>query len=292
MLETLVLVLVFAAVSCAVWVLTPLLAEAGLRKLEARMPGPEESAEEAIYRFITPQKLLQNCWSSALLGGGLAASLMIAAGAGHAVAMIVVVALVGAAAFQTPRLWLKRKIMVRRRAFEARLVDLTMGLSNGLRSGAALPQSLEMVTRDMGGVMGEEFGVLLREYRLGVDLPDGLAKLCKRMPSEDLRLLATAVRVTMQAGGSLAEVLDKISGTIRERIEFHEKLRTMTAQGRFEAIAMAAAPMVAFLLLYVIDPELMRPCVTTQTGWMMLGLVVLLESIGFFCINKIVTVDV
>lgn len=292
MYEMFVLALVFAAVSTSVWVLTPLLADLGLRKLEARIPGPEESAEEAIYRFITPQKLLQNSWSGALMGGGMVAALMIAAGSTNVLAMAFVVGLVGLAAFQVPRLWLTRKIMVRRKAFEARLVDLTMGLSNGLRSGAALPQSLEMVTRDMGGVMGEEFGLLLREYRLGVDLPDGLAKLCKRMPSEDLRLLATAVRVTLQAGGSLAEVLDKISGTIRERIEFHEKLRTMTAQGRFEAIAMAAAPMAAFILLYIIDPDLMSPCVTTQTGWTMLGLVVMLETIGFICINKIVTVEV
>ena len=66
----------------------------------------------------------------------------------------------------------------------------------------------------------------------------------------------------------------------------------MTAQGRFEAIAMALAPMVSFGLLYVIDPELMSPMVTTQTGWMMLGLVALLEIVGFFCINKIVTVEV
>jgi tight adherence protein B len=290
--ELLVLALVFAAVSASVWVLVPLLAEVGLGKLESRMEDREGSDDDAIYRFTTPQKLLQNSWSAGLLLGGLACAAMIAAGSTNVFAIFFVTALVGTASFQVPRLWLKSRIAKRRKAFEARLVDLTMGLSNGLRSGAALPQSLEMVTRDMGGVMGEEFGLLLREYRLGVDLPDGLGKLCQRMPSEDLRLLATAVRVTMQAGGSLAEVLDKISGTIRERIEFHEKLATMTAQGRFEAMAMALAPMVAFILLYIIDPELMSPMVTTTTGWTMLGVVAALELIGFFCINKIVTVEV
>ena len=292
MYELLVLGLVFIAVSVAVWVLVPLLAEVGLDKLQAQMEEKEGSEDESLYRFTTPEKLLQNSWSSGLLGGGLACAGMIAAGSANIFSIIFVTALVGIAAFQAPRLWLKRRIAKRRAQFESRLVDLTMGLANGLRSGAALPQSLEMVTRDMGGVMGEEFGLLLREYRLGVDLPDGLGKLCQRMPSEDLRLLATAVRVTMQAGGSLAEVLDKISGTIRERIEFHEKLATMTAQGRFEAMAMALAPMVAFILLYLIDPELMSPMVTTSMGWTMLGVVAVLELVGFFCINKIVTVEV
>jgi tight adherence protein B len=291
-METLVLLLVFAAVSVSVWVLTQLLADVGLTHLESRLPGAEETADEALYRFTTPGKLLRTCWSSAMLGGGLACALPIAAGMLNPLLLVFLAGLVGTAAFHVPRFWLKRKIARRRKEFESRLVDLTMGLSNGLRSGAALPQSLEMVTRDMGGVMGEEFGLLLREYRLGVDLPDGMAKLCSRMPSEDLKLLATAIRVTLQAGGSLAEVLDKITGTIRERIEFHEKLATMTAQGRFEAIAMALAPMVAFLLLFAIDSELMTPLVTTQTGLSMLGVVVLLEVVGFFCINKIVSVEV
>ena len=291
-METAVLLLVFAAVSVSVWVLTPLLAELGLDKLEARLPDAEESMDEAVFRFTTPQKLLHASWSAAMLTGGLAASIIIAARIANPLFIIAAAGIIGAAAFRAPKFWLRRKVAKRRKAFESRLVDLTMGLSNGLRSGAALPQSLEMVTRDMGGVMGEEFALLLREYRLGVDLPDGMAKLCQRMPSEDLRLLATAIRVTLQAGGSLAEVLDKITGTIRERIEFHEKLATMTAQGRFEAIAMALAPMVAFLLLYAIDNDLMKPMVTTQTGWSMLGVTVLLELSGFFFINKIVSVEV
>lgn len=291
-MEIAVLTLVFFAVSVSVWVLTPLLADLGLTKLEARMEDADGTEDDAIDRFVTPQKLLQNSWSTAMLAGGVAVAGMIAGGILNPVMLFVVAGLVGAASFRVPRLLIRRRIAKRRKEFESRLVDLTMGLSNGLRSGAALPQSLETVTRDMGGVMGEEFALLLREYRLGVDLPDGMAKLCQRMPSEDLKLLSTAIRVTLQAGGSLAEVLDKITGTIRERVEFHEKLATMTAQGRFEAVAMALAPMVAFLLLFAIDSELMLPLVTTTTGLSMLGVVVLLEVVGFFFINKIVSVEV
>jgi tight adherence protein B len=194
--------------------------------------------------------------------------------------------------FRLPRARRLRRWSIRRQLFEARLMDLTLGLANGLRSGASLPQTLELVTRDIGGPMGDEFARVLQEYRLGVDLPEALVRLCRRMPGEDLTLLVSAVRLTMQAGGSLAEVLDRISGTIRERTEFHQKLRTMTAQGRFEAIAMASAPAIVFVLLFWIEPDLMRPLIQTRWGWSTLGVVAILETIGFIIINRIVTIEV
>jgi tight adherence protein B len=176
--------------------------------------------------------------------------------------------------------------------FEMKLTDLTLGLANGLRAGAALPQSLELVSRDLGGPMTEELSLVIHEYRLGIDLPESLTRLCERMPSEDLSLLVTAIKLTMQSGGSLAEVLDRITDTIRERTDFQERLRTMTAQGKFEAIAMAAAPVMAFIILFVMDRALMLPLIQTTIGWCAIAAVVLLETIGFMIINKIVTIDV
>jgi tight adherence protein B len=200
--------------------------------------------------------------------------------------------LMGILCYQIPRLWLRSRIRRRNAAFEARLVDLTLGLANGLRSGAALPQSIELVSRDIGGPMTEEFNLVLHEYRLGIDLAESLSRLSERMPGEDLGLLVTAVRLTLQSGGSLAEVLEKITDTIRQRTEFHQRLRTMTAQGRFEAIAMAFSPLLTFLILFYLDPDLMRPMVTTTAGWCAVGVVLLMETIGFLIINKIVTIKV
>jgi tight adherence protein B len=134
--------------------------------------------------------------------------------------------------------------------------------------------------------------LLLQEYKFGsVELGECLERLGKRMPGEDLQLLITAVKLTIQSGGSLAEVLEKITNTIRQRVEFQERLRTLTAQGRFEAIAMGSAPLVAFGLLYLVDPNMMKPLVTTQMGWMALGIVVVMEFIGFLWIRKIVTIE-
>jgi tight adherence protein B len=291
--EGLVLVLVFVAVTVFVWVVTPLLAQIGIeRSVGKYMKAGGDNTNNVIYRFTTPERLIQSCWLGALMGAGLTGAALV----GFSVLNPYIVggACLGAGllSYQIPRLWLNQRIRRRNQAFEARLVDLTLGLANGLRSGAALPQSIELVSRDLGGPMTEEFNLVLHEYRLGIDLPESLSRLAERMPGEDLSLLVTAVRLTMQSGGSLAEVLEKITDTIRHRTEFQQRLRTMTEQGRFEAIAMAFSPLLTFAILYYLDPDLMRPMVTTSLGWCAIGAVLLMETIGFFIINKIVTIKV
>ena len=292
MADILVLVLVFAAVTWGVWVVTPLLAQIGLERSAGRYVKADGRQQLGpIYRFTTPERLSQACWSAALLGGGTLAAILIAANVMNSSILAVGSLAAGFLSFNLPKGWLNKRIKKRQRLFDARLTDLTLGLANGLRAGAALPQSLELVSRDMGGPMTEELALVLHEYRLGMDLPESLNRLCERMPGEDLSLLVTAIKLTMQSGGSLAEVLDRITDTIRERTAFQDRLRTMTAQGRFEAIAMAAAPLVAFVILFLLDRELMQPLVQTKIGWCGIGAVVILETVGFLVINKIVTID-
>ncbi|MFA5207037.1 MAG: type II secretion system F family protein [Lentisphaeria bacterium] len=298
MAEILVLILVFAAVAWGTWVVTPLIAQAGLERGEggylaaAGNAGGPAPAVTPMLRFTTPERLRQARLSAAILGGGLAGCILLGVNILNVWILGLAVLAAAVLAFQVPAWWLAWRIKQRRLAFEVKLLDLTVGVANGLRAGAALPQSLELVARDIGGPMQEELAILLHEYRLGIDLAEALNRMCARMPGEDLFLLTSAVRLTLQSGGSLSEVLDRITDTIRNRTEFQEKLRTMTAQGRFEAIFMASAPMLAFLLIYWIQPELMRPMVTTKIGWCAIGAVVTLEVIGFLCINKIVTVEV
>lgn len=291
--DILVLALVFAAVTWGVWVVTPLLAQIGLERSAGKYVKTDGRTQLGpIYRFTTPERLSQSCWSAALLGGGTLAAVLIAFNVLNTYILGGCCLLAAVFSFQIPKWWLNKRIKRRQALFDARLTDLTLGIANGLRAGAALPQSLELVSRDMGGPMTEELALVLHEYRLGMDLPESLNRLCERMPGEDLSLLVTAIKLTMQSGGSLAEVLDRITDTIRQRTEFHDRLRTMTAQGRFEAIAMAAAPVVAFLILFFLDRQLMQPLVETKLGWCAIGAVAILETVGFLVINKIVTIDV
>ena len=283
--------LVFGAVAWGVWVITPLLAVVGLERTTGGYVNADRAALDPLYRFTTPERLLQTSWSLALLGGGLMVIVLVCAGVDNTLVLILLGLILGAISFQLPRVVVNRQIQRRNQIFQARLVDVTVGLANGLRAGVALSQGLEAIIKDIGGPVGEEFNVLLKENHLGTDLSECLLRLGKQMPGEDLQLLITAIRLTLQSGGSLAEVLDKITNTIRQRVEFHEKLRTMTAQGRFEAIAMSAAPLVAFLVIYCIDPALMKPLVTTTRGWIAISVVLVLEIIGFLWINRIVNVE-
>jgi len=288
-----VLTVVFAAVTWGVWVLTPMLAQIGLERTAGKYVQSDSTAQLGpIYRFTTPQRLSQACWWAALLGAGLLMATLIACNVLSVYLIAFCCFMAALLCFQIPKWWLKGRVRKRQAKFDARLTDLTLGLANGLRSGAALPQSLEIVSRDLGGPMTEEMSLVLHEYRLGMDLPESLDRLCERMPGEDLALLVTAIRLTMQSGGSLAEVLDRITDTIRHRIDFQDRLATMTAQGRFEAIAMAAAPLIAFIILFLLDRQLMEPLVTTRIGWSALGVVAVLEIVGFLVINKIVTIKV
>ena len=184
------------------------------------------------------------------------------------------------------------KAKKRRQLFEAKILDLTMGLANAMKAGMALPQALDKVSEQMGGVMREELGVTLREYRLGMSIADALGRLYERMPCEDMRLLTSAIRLTSQTGGSLVDVLAQMVETIRSRVEFNQKLLTLTAQGRFEAVAMASAPLAAFVILYFCQPDLMMPLVTTAVGWCAIAGALMLEVIGYLVIRKIVTIEV
>lgn len=293
MTDILVMALVFAAVTWGVWIVTPLLAQLGLERSIGRYVKADGVKQLGpLYRFTTPERLSQSCWSAALLGGGAVAAILIASNVMNPYILAGACLLAGVLCFHIPSKWIQGRIKKRQRLFDARLTDLTLGLANGLRAGSALPQSLEVVSRDMGGPMTEELLLVLHEYRLGVDLPESLNRLCERMPGEDLSLLVTAIKLTMQSGGSLAEVLDRITDTIRQRTDFRDRLLTMTAQGRFEAIAMAAAPLVAFVILFFLDRELMQPLLQTKVGWCAIGAVAVLETVGFLVINKIVTIDV
>ena len=203
-----------------------------------------------------------------------------------------IAALAGAAAFMLPYLYYQNKVRKRFAEFKSKLLDVVMGLDNGMRSGVALPQALEVVGRDIGGVMQEEISMTLYEYRLGIDLTKALERLEKRMPDDNLRLFVTAVGISQQTGGSLSDILDKIIETIRQRSIMDDKIHTLTAQGKFESIVMSCAPLMAFLILYLLDRQLMEPLVTTGLGWAAIGAVLLLEGIGYIFIKKIVTIEI
>ena len=289
----LVYILVFGAVALVVYSFTGLANSISMEKVELDRKSKElQSWANPMNRFISDQRLVQFRVSSAVVLGGCFTGILLFASVTNPLIWIPIAAGMGFVGWMTPFWYYRWKLNDRKKKFEGRILDLTMGLANGLRSGQALPQGLEAIARRLEGPIQEELMVVLREYRFGLELAEALERMYQRMPCEDLRLLVTSVKLTSQSGGSMADVLSRMTEMIRGRTEFQGKLQTLTAQGRFEAMAISAAPAVAFLILYFVDTELMAPMLKTTIGWAALGVVVLLETIGFYIINKIVTIEV
>lgn len=185
-----------------------------------------------------------------------------------------------------------RREKARRADFEGSLLDLVTALVDALRAGMAFQQALERVAPRMQGAMREEIAAVLRECRLGLDFAAAIDRLAARMPIEDMRLVSSAVRLTAQTGGSLADVLSEMAETLRARREFRDRLLSLTAQGRFEGAALALMPAVAFAIFYAIQPSMMSLMFTTRTGWIMTAVALSLEAIGYLLVKRISTVEV
>jgi tight adherence protein B len=209
---------------------------------------------------------------------------------GQQLVMGVVAAFVG---FFAPRIFVARKTATRLIQFENQLPD-TIGLwVNALRSGYSVLQSMEAIARDAPEPTSTEFRRVVQEVQLGIDMEDALEHLLNRLDSEDLDLVITAVNIQREVGGNLAEILDVISHTIRERIKLKGEIRVLTAQGRITGYLISFLPIVLALFLYTINPEYMGNLFENQMcGWPLLGCGLALIGIGFAVVQKIVDIDI
>ena len=177
--------------------------------------------------------------------------------------------------------------------FENQLPD-TLGLwVNALRSGYSVLQSMEAIARDAPEPTATEFRRVVQEVQLGIDMEDALEHLLNRVESEDLDLVITAVNIQREVGGNLAEILEVISHTVRERIKLKGEIRVLTAQGRVTGYLISFLPIILALFLYTINPGYMGNLFENRMcGWPMLGLGLALIGIGFAIVQKIVDIDI
>ncbi len=191
-----------------------------------------------------------------------------------------------------PFIVLKIAISKRAKAFNNQLGD-TLGLiANSLRTGYSFLQAIEMVSKEMPKPISVEFGRTLREMNLGVSTEEALNNLAKRVNSDDIDLVITAVLIQRQVGGNLSEILDNIAGTIRERIKIKGEIQTLTAQGKVSGLIIGIMPFVLGGVIYIINPEYISILFTQPMGKFMLIGALGSEMIGIFFIRKIVNIEV
>ncbi len=176
--------------------------------------------------------------------------------------------------------------------FVLQMIDGLALMSNGLKSGLSIAQSMEMVTREMPNPIKQEFQLILNQNKLGVTLEEAFVNLSKRIESDDVEMFVTSVNILKETGGNLAETFDTIVSTIRERIKVENKIDALTAQGFYQGMVVMAVPPGLFITFFQSDPEFMMPLVSTPLGWMILFIIMGLELLGFFIIMKIVKIQV
>lgn len=191
-----------------------------------------------------------------------------------------------------PIVWLRRKQAQRLKAFGSQLAEGIGMLANALRSGYSFLQAMDVVSRDMPEPIAGEFAQVLRESRLNIPLDTALAGLSRRVPSEDLELLVTAVLIQRQVGGNLSEILDRIQDTIRDRIKLQGQIRTYTAQGRMSGWIVSLLPAGLLGILSLINPEYVHPLFHHPLGWLLIGMAVVMQTIGVTVIRRMVNMEV
>ncbi len=191
-----------------------------------------------------------------------------------------------------PRIYVSRKQNKRLILFETQLPDTISLWVNGLRSGYSVLQAMEAIAKESPEPTASEFRRVVQEVQLGITMEDGLDHMLQRMTSDDLDLIVTAVNIQREVGGNLAEILDVIGHTIRDRIKLKGEIRVLTSQGRYTGYLISGLPIVLALFLMVINPNYMGGLFENRMcGWPMLGIGLGLIGMGTAAIQRIVDID-
>ncbi|HSB00764.1 MAG TPA: type II secretion system F family protein [Anaerolineales bacterium] len=207
----------------------------------------------------------------------------------------IVSALIGAViGFFLPRFYVKRQQAARLQKFNDQLGDMLNLMVNGLRAGYSTTQAMEAVSRELPSPIRDEFHRVVQEMQIGIPMERSLENLLRRIPSEDLDFVVTAINVQREVGGNLSEILDTISFTIRERVRIKGEIRVMTAQVRTSGIVLALIPVFLTIALWFISPEYIGSFFDRGAfcGWLAVGTIVGMIVAGYLVMMKIADIEV
>jgi len=180
----------------------------------------------------------------------------------------------------------------RLRKFEEQLPDGLLMISGAMRAGASLNIALEGLVKEQPAPISQEFELFMREQRIGVEFEKSLSNMDKRMPIQDFAMLTSALRINREIGGNLAEILESLAETLRRKHMMEGKIDSLTAQGKLQGIVMTGLPILLGVLLYFLEPAAMEKLWTTTIGYVVLGIILIMETMGYIMIRKITTIDV
>ncbi|WPB73489.1 type II secretion system F family protein [Archangium violaceum] len=182
----------------------------------------------------------------------------------------------------------KRRI----KKFNVQLVDALQAMANAFKAGLTFPQAIEHVAREAQPPLAQEFGLFVKEVKLGVPLEEALINMGRRVGSDDLELVVVATNIARQLGGNMAEMFETISSVIRERFRLEGKIDALTAQGKLQGWVVAAMPAILGLVLNYMRPDLMQPMMDHWFGYILVTVIAIMEVLGVIIIRRIVNIDI
>lgn len=200
--------------------------------------------------------------------------------------------LAGLIGFVVPIIYVRQRQARRLRNFNDQLPAILDHLVGSLRAGYGLLQAVEWVARQMPHPAGTEFERIVREVQLGRSLGDALDSIVRRLESDDLALIVTAVKIQYEVGGSLADILETVAYTIRERVRIQREIMVLTAQQRYSGYVLMIMPIALAVILFLINPEYERQLFAPgPTICIPIGTLIMM-AIGFFAMRRIIDIDV
>lgn len=191
-----------------------------------------------------------------------------------------------------PLLWLLWRRRGRFKKFAMQLPDALELVARALRSGHSLASGLKVVVSEMPEPISKEFSHAYEEQNLGVPIESALKNMLKRMPNMDLKFFVTAVAIQRQAGGDMAEILDKIGHIIRERFKIMGQVQALTGEGRISGVVLMGLPIALFFAVYYLNPDYVMLLFTEELGRKMIAAAAVLQVLGAVAIKKIVNIKI
>ncbi|MCA9013832.1 MAG: type II secretion system F family protein [Planctomycetaceae bacterium] len=191
-----------------------------------------------------------------------------------------------------PFMWLLFRRNRRFKKFALQLPDALELVGRALRSGHSLASGLSVVVQEMPAPISTEFALAYEEQNLGVPIDAALKSMLKRMPNLDLKFFVTAVVIQRQAGGDLAEILDKIGHIIRQRFKIMGQVQALTGEGRISGVVLMALPIALFFAVYYLNPDYVMLLFTDELGRKMIAGGIVLQVLGALWIKKIINIKI
>jgi len=258
--------------------------QTGMKRYEQRVLDKTRKELEEVFIFFSPEQFLY--LNIASVFGCMALVMVLLPG------NLIMIPLAGVVGYFLPKLILMRIQKGRVLKFDEQLVDGLDSMSNSMKAGLTLPQAFEVLVDQMQPPISQEFGLMLKQHKLGIPLDDALSRLSKRVTSKYLNLAVTSLLIGRKAGGNIPKILEEISTSIREISRLEGKLDSMTSQGKLQGLILCSMPFVIGLIVYWMDETMILPLLHDPIGWAIDVVIIFFNVIGGIFIYKIVSAEV